>query len=214
VLGLGTGSTVKHLLDHLEERRLAGDLASLVAVPTSDASEARARALGVRTVSLQECPVVDLTIDGADEVDPALNLIKGLGGAMLREKIVATVSRRMVVMVDESKRVERLGTRAPVPIEVEPFGLGAVLPALPGLGGRPVLRRNASGEPARTDGNHLIVDCHFDEGIPDPYLLDRALQALPGVLETGLFLGIADTVVVAGSHGVEILQRPGAGGVP
>jgi ribose 5-phosphate isomerase A len=210
VIGLGTGSTVRYLLDHLAERRAAGDLQTVTAVPTSEATAARAAAMGIRTLRLDEAPIVDLTIDGADEVDPKLNLIKGLGGAMLREKIVASVSRRMIVMVDESKRVERLGIRTPVPVEVEPFGLGAVIPALTRLGARPVLRTRPDGEPVLTDGLHLVVDCHFDRGITDPYLVDRAMQGCPGVLETGLFLGIADLVIVASPTRIELLRRAGA----
>lgn len=209
VLGLGTGSTVRYLLDHLAERRAAGELGSVTAVPTSEATAARAVEMGIRTLRLDEAPIVDLTIDGADEVDPRLNLIKGLGGAMLREKIVASVSRRMIVMVDESKLVQRLGTRAPVPVEVEPFGLGAVIPMMARLGARPVLRTRADGQPVSTDGRHFIVDCHFDRGISDPYLLDRALQNCPGVLETGLFLGMADMVIVSSSAGIELLRRGG-----
>jgi ribose 5-phosphate isomerase A len=205
-LGLGTGSTVRYLLDHIQERRLAGDWLSISAVPTSRHTEQRAREMGIPILSLEQQPQVDLTVDGADEFDPELNLIKGLGGALLREKIVASVSRRFVVMVDESKRVETLGSRGPLPVEVEPFGLGAVLPALRALGSHPELRRAASGEPFRTDGGHFVVHCHFDGGILDPRLLESELQALPGVLETGLFLAMATEVVVAGGSGVEVLR--------
>ena len=156
VVGLGTGSTVRHLLDHIAERRAAGAWQNIVGVPTSEQTTARARELGIPLRTLGEAPDVDLTIDGADEVDPELRLIKGLGGALLREKIVASASRELVIIVDESKVVERLGTRAPLPVEVDPFG-AALQPAfLRSLGAEPALRRGPDGEPLVTDGGNLI----------------------------------------------------------
>jgi ribose 5-phosphate isomerase A len=213
VLGLGTGSTVRYLLDHLAERRGQGEWARLRAVPTSEHTERRAREMGIPILSLDAQPRVDLTIDGADEVDPQLNLIKGLGGALLREKIVASVSSRFVIMADERKRVPMLGTRSALPVEVEPFGLGVVLPALEALGARPLLRRTSGGEPFLTDGRHFVVDCHFAGGIPDPAALEAELLLRPGVLETGLFLGMATEVVIAGSGGISVLEKGAAGGV-
>lgn len=212
ILGLGTGSTVRFLLEHLAEERAAGRLRRVVGVPTSRDTQDRARRLGIPLATLDEHPVLDLAIDGADEVDPSLDLIKGLGGALLREKIVAAASRRLVIVVDESKLVPRLGTRAPLPVEVDPFGAAVQYAFLRALGAEPVLRTAAGGEPVVTDGGHRIVDCRFPDGIADPPALDRALHDRPGILETGLFLGMADTVVVAAADGVRVLQRPrGAG---
>jgi ribose 5-phosphate isomerase A len=207
VLGLGTGSTVRHLLDIIAEARTAGEWQDVVGVPTSEDTTRRALALGIPLATLAECPEVDLTIDGADEVDPELGLIKGLGGALLREKIVAVASHRVVIVVDESKLVERLGTRAPLPVEVDPFG-AAVQPAfLMSLGCRPELRLDAAGEPYVTDGGNWIFDCHFDGGIADARALERALNDRAGIVEHGLFLRLASGVVVAASDGVRVLER-------
>lgn len=207
VLGLGTGSTVRHLLDHLAERRAAGELREVVGVPTSEDTAARARALGIPLTTLAEHPRVDLTIDGADEVDAELRLIKGLGGALLREKIVASASRELVIVVDASKWVERLGTRAPLPVEVDPFGLPLQLPFLRSLGAEPEQRRTAAGEPVVTDGGHHILDCRFPGGISDPEALEAALDRRVGIVENGLFLGLATAVVVARAGGTEVIRR-------
>jgi ribose 5-phosphate isomerase A len=206
-LGLGTGSTVRHLLDVIAERRAGGEWAGIVGVPTSDDTARRALALGIPLASLDERPEVDLTIDGADEVDPALRLIKGLGGALLREKIVATASHRLVIVVDESKVVDRLGTRAPLPVEVEPFGATTQVPFLRGLGCDPLLRRSG-GEPVVTDGGHLLYDCRFPDGIRDPDELEERLSRRVGVLESGLFVGMVSAVVVAAASGVRVLTPP------
>lgn len=203
-LGLGTGSTVRYLLEHITARRAAGEWQRVVGIPTSEDTARRARTLGIPLCTLDDRPQVDLTLDGADEVDPRLGLIKGLGGALLREKLVAVASARLVIMVDESKEVERLGTRAPLPVEVDPFGV-AIQPAfLRSLGGEPTLRRGADGSPYVTDGGNHIFDCRFPEGIADAESLASALDGRPGILEHGLFLGMASAVLVAGRAGVTV----------
>ena len=207
-LGLGTGSTVRHLLDVIAERRAEGAWGSVVGVPTSEDTAERARGLGIPLASLNERPEVDLTIDGADEVDPELRLIKGLGAALLREKIVAAASRELVIVADETKVVERLGTKAPLPVEVDPFG-AAIQPAfLRSLGAEPTLRRRG-GEPLVTDGGNLIFDCRFPEGIEDAERLELRLALRPGVIDSGLFLGMASAAVIAGEAGVRVLRREG-----
>jgi len=207
VVGLGTGSTVRHLLDHIARRRAEGGWRDIVGVPTSEQTAARARELGIPLSTLDDTPEVDLTIDGADEVDPDLRLIKGLGGALLREKIVATASRQLVIIVDGSKVVDRLGTRAPLPVEVDPFGAPIQPAFLRSLGADPVLRRTAAGSPLVTDGGNLIFDCRFPDGIADPEALENRLDGRVGVMENGLFLGLATAVVVAAPEGVRILER-------
>jgi ribose 5-phosphate isomerase A len=208
VLGLGTGSTVRYLLDEIGARRAAGEWAGIVGVPTSEDTARRARSLGIPIATLADHPVIDLTIDGADEVDPQLDLIKGLGGALMREKIVASVSRAMVVIVDETKIVDRLGTRAPLPVEVEPFAAAVLVPFFRELGADPSLRLDQGGDPYRTDGGNLIFDCRFPAGIEDARALDAALDRRPGVLENGLFIGMARRVVVASADGLKVLSRP------
>jgi ribose 5-phosphate isomerase A len=210
-VGLGTGSTVRYLLEEIAAQRSRGVWGSIVGIPTSRATESRARELGIPLATLAERPELDLTIDGADEVDPELNLVKGLGGALLREKIVASVSRRLVIVVDASKCVDRLGTRAPLPVEVDPFGAAAQERFLAGLGGEPSLRRGPDGEAFVTDGGNLILDCRFADGIPDPAGLERRLDGRPGVLENGLFLGMASAVVVAAAGGIEVRSRGSEG---
>lgn len=209
VVGLGTGSTVRHLLDHIAERRAGGEWRGIVGVPTSERTARRARELEIPLRTLEEAPAVDLTIDGADEVDPELRLIKGLGGALLREKIVATASRRLVIIVDESKVVEKLGTKAPLPVEVDPFGAPIQPAFLRGLGAEPALRPADDGSPLVTDGGNHIFDCRFPEGIDDPEALQTRLDGRVGIVENGLFLGLATAVVVAGEGGVRVLEREG-----
>ena len=204
-LGLGTGSTVRHLLDVVAERRAAGEWGRIVGVPTSEDTARRAERLGIALATLAERGRLDLTIDGADEVDPALRLIKGLGGALLREKVVASVSARLVIVADDSKVVERLGTRAPLPVEVDPFAVPVLAEFLRSLGAEPALRRVDGGAPLTTDGGHQILDCRFPAGIAHPEALEAALLARPGVLETGLFLGMATTAVIAAPGGVRVL---------
>ena len=206
-LGLGTGSTAKHFVDLLAERVRGG--LRVVGVPTSEATRAQAERLGVPLATLDEQPELDLTVDGADEFDPALRLIKGGGGALLREKIVASASARMVVITDGSKRVERLG-RFPLPVEVNVFGAEttrrAILRVLEACGcaGPVALSKKADGHAFVTDGGHVIFDCALG-AIPDPEALADALVRIPGVVEHGLFLNMADAVIVAGANGVEIV---------
>lgn len=211
-LGLGTGSTVRHLLDVIAERRRGGEWGGVVGVPTSTDTESRARRLGIPLATLHDRPRVDVTIDGADEVDPRLRLIKGLGGALLREKIVAAASEVLVIVADESKVVDRLGTRAPLPVEVDPFGAPIQPPFFLALGAEPVLRRGDDGAPVVTDGGNHVFDCRFLDGIEDPEALERTLALRPGVVESGLFLGMASAAVIAGAGGVRVLEAERAGG--
>ncbi|QGY01642.1 ribose-5-phosphate isomerase RpiA [Methylobacterium mesophilicum SR1.6/6] len=201
-LGLGTGSTAAAFVDLLAERVRGG--LDILGVPTSEATRAQAEAGGIRLATLDEQPELDLTIDGADEVDPQLRLIKGGGAALLREKIVAFASRRMVVIADAAKRVTTLGA-FPLPIEVNPFGLTAthraVEAAVAGAGCRGAvrLRLRPDGGAIVTDGGHHILDAHLG-AIPDPDALGAALWAVPGVVEHGLFLGIADAAILAAAR--------------
>jgi ribose 5-phosphate isomerase A len=206
VLGLGSGSTSALFVDLLGEQIQAGVLRDILGLPTSQATEERARALGIPLTSLGEQPRLDLVVDGADEVDPDLNLIKGLGRALLREKIVEIHADRFLVIVDESKLVERLG-RGPLPVEVVPFGLEAHLRWLNTLGCRAELWLEDDGSPIVTDnGNHLVL-LRFPEGIDDAYALARTLVDRPGIVEHGIFLDMADEVIVAGSQGTRVLSR-------
>ncbi len=207
-LGLGTGSTARHVLEAIAVRRSAGELEHVVGVPTSRDTRGRAGELGIPLSTLDDLPRLDLTLDGADEVDPALNLIKGLGGALLWEKIVAAASDRVVIVVDETKLVDRLGARSPVPVEVVPFGWRTLLAPLSRLGARPALRNDRNGDPFRTDGGHFILDCAFDHRLDAP-ALERELQRLPAVVETGLFIGMADTIVVGGEREIRLIHREG-----
>jgi ribose 5-phosphate isomerase A len=207
IVGLGTGSTVRYLLDELSARIAAGDLREVVGVPTSEDTARRARSLGIPVASLADHPEIDLTIDGADEVDPRLDVVKGLGGALMREKVVASVSRDLVIIVDESKIVDRLGTRAPLPVEVDPFASPVLIPFFRRIGAEPSLRRSSSGEPFRTDGGNFVFDCHFEHGIDDPREMDLMLNRRPGVLENGLFIDMVGRVVVAGPNDVRVMSR-------
>jgi ribose 5-phosphate isomerase A len=206
-VGLGTGSTARHVLDVIAERLEAGTLADIVGVPTSRATERYARERGIPLTTLDEVERLDLTIDGADEIDPNLDLIKGLGGALLWEKIVASSSDRLVIVADDGKEVPRLGTKAPLPVEVVPLGWRVHVAFLEQHGGRGELRRGDDGEPFETDGGHYIIDCHFNDGISDPAGLERALDARVGIVESGLFLGLATAAVIAGSDEVRVRER-------
>ena len=209
-VGLGTGSTVAHLLDLLGDALRQGRLQRIVGVPTSVRTEQRARELGIPLAELHAAQPLDVTIDGADEVDPGLDLVKGLGGALLREKMVAQASGRLVIMVDESKRVRRLGTKAPLPVEVTRFGWEAHLPFLRELGCEPELRRGSDGSPFLTDNGNHMLDCRFATGMDNAGAVEDALRRRAGVVESGLFLSMASAVVVAGSGGVQVLERGGA----
>jgi ribose 5-phosphate isomerase A len=205
-LGLGSGSTARYVTHGLAARLRDGRLHNIVGVPTSEATAQLARELGIPLSTLEAHPQLDLAIDGADEVDPTLNLVKGLGGALLREKIVAASAQRFVVAVDETKIVEQLGTRAPLPIEVIAFGLPLCHRRLAELGCTPTLRRTAHGNPYRTDEGNVILDCHFHT-IADAPALSAAINAIPSVVEHGLFIGMADIVLVAGVGGVATMVR-------
>lgn len=206
-LGIGTGSTAEEFVRLLAERMAQG--LRIVGVPTSERTAALCRELGVPLTTLDEMPELDLTIDGADEVDGDLSLVKGGGGALLREKIVAAASARMIVIADETKMVETLG-RFPLPVEVNRFGLKATENAIRkaaealGLSG-PLTLRMTADKPFVTDGGHLIIDASFGR-IPDPRALSNALHAIPGVVEHGLFLDLADLAVISGVGGVRTVE--------
>jgi len=208
-LGLGTGSTAKHFVELLGERVRNG--LDVVGVPTSEATHADAVRAGIALATLDDISELDLTVDGADEIAPDLTLVKGGGGALLREKIVAAASARMLVIADESKCVPVLG-RFPLPIEIAPFGAGATLraveAAIAGLQapGRLDLRRGRDGHPFVTDGGHWIVDAALGR-IEDPAALARALAAVPGVMEHGLFVELAALAIVGGPDGVRTIER-------
>ena len=209
-LGLGTGSTAKHFVDCLGAA-VAGGL-DVLCVPTSEVTRAQAAALGIPLTTLDATPELDLTVDGADEFDPALRLIKGGGGALLREKIVAAASASMVVIADASKQVATLG-RFPLPVEVNRFGLAAtrVLVARRSAAldchGAIALRLQKDGTPFITDGGHYILDCAFGS-IPDVNALSAALHTIPGVVEHGLFIGLAKAIILADATGIRHIVAP------
>ena len=203
VLGLGTGSTVYYTI--LKVGELVKDGYELIGIPTSRATEELARSLGIQLGTLEDYPEIDLTIDGADEVDPDLNLIKGMGGALVREKIVAASSRKEIIVVDGTKMVRQLGTRSPLPVEVIPFGRRFVHDRLTVFGGRPELREREH-KPFVTDNGNQILDTTFDS-ITNPAGLERNINNLPGVVENGLFLEMADTVIIASDSGLEIIEK-------
>jgi ribose 5-phosphate isomerase A len=207
-LGLGTGSTARHFVELLGERVRAG--LRVVAVPTSEVTQRDAQRLGVPLTTLEETPALDLTVDGADEISPDLSLIKGGGGALLREKIVASASARMVVIADESKWVATLG-RFPLPIEVVPFGLAATRRAVEAAAaaahcpGPAVLRQTKDGLPFVSDCGHWILDAALGR-IPDPGARADRLARIAGVVEHGLFIGLAQTAILASLDGVRLVQ--------
>ncbi|AWM06888.1 ribose-5-phosphate isomerase RpiA [Bradyrhizobium symbiodeficiens] len=212
-LGLGTGSTAKHFVELLGERVAAG--LKVIGVPTSEATRLDAIRCGVPLTTLDEIDHLDITIDGADEIDPELNLIKGGGGALLREKIVAAASDRMIVIADDTKWVPTLG-KFPLPIEVIPFGLGATRRAIEkafaecGVSGQMAVRNAKGGDKDGhvlvTDGGHWIVDAKLGR-IEDPARLAKALSVIPGVVEHGLFIGLASSAVLAGGEGIRVIER-------
>ena len=212
-LGLGTGSTAAKMVEVLAERVRGG--LKVVCVPTSEATRKLAEAAGLKLSTLDALPHLDLTIDGADEVDPILTLIKGGGGALLREKIVATASDRMVVIADVSKKVANLG-RFPLPVEIVPFGATATRNMVAamvreiGCEGTIGLRLDKAGKPFVTENGNLILDCSFGR-IVEPFDLAAALRIIPGVIEHGLFIGLCDQAFIAGPDGVETILAPGSG---
>ena len=209
-LGLGTGSTAAKLVEELAIRVRGG--LDVICVPTSEATRKLAEAAGIRLTTLDQAPHLDLTIDGTDEIDPVLTLIKGGGGALLREKIVATASDRMVVIADISKRVSALGA-FPLPVEIVPFGATATRNMVAamvreiGYEGTIGLRTSKDGKPFVTENGNLILDCAFGR-IAEPLDLAAALRIIPGVVEHGLFIGLCDQAFLAGPDGVDELNAP------
>lgn len=205
-VGLGTGSTSRHFVEFLGERVRGG--LDIVAVPTSEATRVQAERAGIPVTTLEELPELDLTVDGADEISHDLSAIKGGGGALLREKIVASVSAQMIVIADESKWVDTLG-RYPLPVEVVPFGVAPTRRAIEhaaaqlGCPGAALLRRTREGHAFVTDGGHLIVDLALG-CIPEPRQLAIRLTEIPGVVEHGLFVGLVRMAIIAGPHGIRI----------
>jgi len=206
VVGLGTGTTADQFLQALAAAIKAGKLRDIRGVPTSRQSECRARELGIPLTTLAECPRPDVTIDGADEVDPQLNLIKGLGGALLREKIVAQNSQKLVIIADASKAVARLGTKSMLPVEVVPFAFEIQQGFLRSVGAAPNLRQTANGQTFVTDNGNHIYDCRFN-GIDKPHELESALRNRAGIVETGLFLAMASVALIADDNSVQERSR-------
>jgi len=203
VVGLGTGSTASYFIRELGAR-VSGGL-KVAAIPTSEASYQLALEVGVPVTDFGIHPTIDVTVDGADEVSPALDLVKGLGGALVREKVVAKASRRVVIVVDESKLVERLGTRAVIPIEVVPFAADVVLRNLSARGGTAQIRRK-DGMPFFSDNRNVVIDWKRSP-IEEPSSLEAEIKQITGVVDSGLFCGIATLAIVAGAHGFRRLER-------
>ena len=204
VVGLGSGSTAELFILELGKRVQTEGL-DIIGIPTSKKSESIGRESGIPISTLEEHSAIDITVDGADEVDSNLDLIKGLGGALLREKIVAAATQKEVIVVDESKMVHQLGTKSPLPIEIVQFSHGHIARNLAKLGCTPNLRMKESS-PYVTDNGNYIIDCSF-KGIENPEKLEIAIRAIPGVVETGLFLGMTNTVIIGASTGVRIMKR-------
>jgi len=206
IVGLGTGSTAKLAIDAIGRRQREEGL-KLIGIPTSEASAAQALSLGIPLADFATITRIDLTIDGADAVKLGrLDLIKGLGGALLREKIIASASDRMVVIVDGGKLATPFGAKVPVPVEIVRFGWQATQRKLDALGATTVMRAGKDGQPFITDGGNYIIDCGFGP-IEDPGALDQSIRALVGVIETGLFIDLATEVVVARDGGIEVFER-------
>jgi ribose 5-phosphate isomerase A len=212
LLGLGSGSTAAYFIDLLGEKLRAGELHGITGVPTSEETSRRALEAGIPLVSLSQCcpgqelPSLDLAVDGADEIDPNLNLIKGLGRALLREKLIETHARRFVVIADESKLVDRLG-RGPLPVEILSFEYEVQVRWLNTLGCRAELWCEADGNPVVTDNGNYLARCWFEEGIADPYGLARILADRPGIIEHGLFIDMGSLAVVAGPNRIQLMER-------
>jgi ribose 5-phosphate isomerase A len=206
VVGLGTGTTADFFLQALAAAIQSGQLTQIRGIPTSRQSEHRARQLSIPLANLDQSPPPDVTVDGADEIAPDLNLIKGLGGALLREKIVAQNSKRLIIIADSSKRVSRLGTKSPLPVEVAPFGHVIQVPFFQALGAKPILRL-AGTVPFLTDNGNHIYDLSFPNGIADPAQLESTLLHRAGVIDTGLFLSLASVALVATDTGLDTLTR-------
>lgn len=206
VVGLGTGSTAYFVVEGLGARVKSG--LKITGIPTSERTATQARSLGIPLATFAEHQRIDLTIDGADEVERrSLNLIKGLGGALLREKIVAAASQRLVIVVDQEKLVDRLGDHTPVPVEVVQFGWQATAAALAKLGAEPVLRHAHEDHPFITDGGNYTLDCRVTK-IADGRALERDINAIVGVVDCGLFIGRASAVIVAATGGIHVMNAP------
>lgn len=205
-LGLGTGSTADFFLIALGRECRSGKLGGVCGVPTSERSAARSRELGIPLTTLTETPALDLAVDGADEIAPGLALIKGLGGALLREKIVAQAAATFLVIADHTKLSPRLGLKSPLPVEVTPFEHASHVRFFRSLGCDPVLRKAADGKTYMTDNGNVIYDLKFAAGIDDPAALELRLLKHAGVVETGLFLGIAKRALIAKPEGVEEIK--------
>lgn len=206
VVGLGHGSTAIFAIRRIAHLLETGELENIIGVPCSRHVEEEARTLGIPLTTLHSCLTIDLTIDGADEVDPSLNLIKGGGGALLREKVVAQASRREIIVVDETKFTPTLGTRWSVPVEVLHFGWCSQAAYLEALGAETELRRSSTGDLFYTDQGNVILDTCFGP-IPDPVDLAAKMNARAGIVEHGLFIGLATDVIIAGPSGLQHLRR-------
>lgn len=211
VLGLGTGTTVFHFITILGEMLANGELNNIIAVPTSESTASLAHSLHIPLTSLSKYPSLDLAVDGADEVDPHLNLIKGLGKALLREKVVESHANQFIVIVDESKVVQKLGQKQPLPVEIIQFEADAHVRWLNTLGCKATLWLEDDGKPVITDNGNFLARCWFNhnsgQGINNPYQLARTLAERAGIVEHGLFLDMAERVIVAGINGLQILER-------
>jgi ribose 5-phosphate isomerase A len=206
VVGLGTGSTAYFVVEGLGARVKEG--LRIIGIPTSERTATQARSLGIPLATFAEHQTIDVTIDGADEVERgSLNLIKGLGGALLREKIVAAASRRLVIVVDQEKLVDRLGDHTPVPVEVTQFGWQTTASKLQALGAEPVLRHAHEDHPFITDGGNYTLDCRFSR-IDDAKRLEADINAIVGVVDCGLFIGRASAVIVAAGDGTHVMNAP------
>ncbi len=206
IVGLGTGSTADYFLIELAGAMRAGKLRDIRGIPTSKQSERRAIELHIPLTTLAEHFPADVTVDGADEVAPNLNLIKGLGGALLREKVVAQNSKKLVIIADQGKVVQTLGTRSPLPVEVAQFGYETHEAFLRSLGATPKLRMAGGGMVVVTDNGNFIYDCYFEGGIHDPAALEAQLETRAGIVECGLFLGLASVALIGTEGGVEVVK--------
>ena len=203
IVGLGTGSTSSIAIDLIGKRVSEG--LNILGIPTSKASENQATSLGIPLTSLSSHPSIDITIDGADEVSPSLDLIKGLGGALVREKIVENQSKQLVIIIDDSKLVSQLGF-CPLPVEVIFFGHEATSISLADLGCNPVLRMD-NEKPFISDNGNVIYHCNFAEGISDPLALSSVIDKIPGVVTSGLFVNMADVILIGSDDGLKTLKR-------
>jgi ribose 5-phosphate isomerase A len=204
-IGLGSGSTARYALDAIGTKIRYDELKSVIGIPSSDKTAAIAQKAGIPLGTLDDFPILDVTIDGADEIDPELNLIKGGGGALLREKILAQNSSRLIIIADQTKLSPALGTNFRLPVEVIPFSLQPMLNYLESIGGIPSLRMGKNGQRFITDEGNLIIDCKFDP-ISNPFKLAQALKTRSGLVEHGLFPGLATDVIVAGENGIQHIK--------